>query len=123
MKTDSLSFKEWLILTGSPKKFNRKIKALNFGLFETESGYTVYLIGSKTYFEDDPEWAINEGYAPKIKYFNFNQKEKLKWTEFEHQIKTKIEEYLNQDKDSKSIYNKVEHITIGFDEGSLTVIK
>ena len=44
------------------------IVAFNFGLFETENGYGIYLIGSKSYDEQDDDWACDIDFEPEDKY-------------------------------------------------------
>jgi hypothetical protein len=40
--------------------------AFNFGLFESDQGYRMYLVGSLEYSEDDDDWACIE--LPKEEY-------------------------------------------------------
>ena len=40
------------------------IVAFNFGLFESEEGYCIYLTGSKFYDESDDDWACDIDFEP-----------------------------------------------------------
>ena len=44
------------------------IVAFNFGLFESEEGYCIYLTGSKFYDESDDDWACDIDFEPNRKY-------------------------------------------------------
>lgn len=122
-KSDIPTFENWLKELSSSNEFREEIKALNFGLFEMESGYGIYLIGSKYYDSENENWATNEDFVPNNKYYYFNQTEKLKWNEFELIVTERISNFLNEQINSNSIFNSVDHITIGFDDGNLNTIK
>jgi hypothetical protein len=64
-----MTFQEWLTKLSKTEKPDKSIIAYNFGIFETTEGYTVYLIGSKEFEEDDSDWATNEDFVPQLKYF------------------------------------------------------
>ncbi len=123
LKMESLTFEKWLTEIGSSKNFSQEIKALNFGLFEIENGYGIYLIGSKEYDENNGDWATNEDFVPKNKYYYIEQSEKQEWEEFQKDTRKRILDYLDSKKEDGLIFNRVRHITIGFDDGNLNLIK
>ena len=49
---------DWLLELSHNEVIPENIVALNFGIFESENGYCVYLIGSESYDVDDDDWAI-----------------------------------------------------------------
>ncbi|KNF09453.1 hypothetical protein CLPU_3c02320 [Gottschalkia purinilytica] len=115
----------WISQISNEEDLDENIKALNFGIFESENGYTVYLIGSNEYDIDDDEWACNEDFVPKQKYLTFNEGQtiRLNWEDFEELICRTLKSIINSEKvDEYSILN-VDNITTGFDDGDLIKIK
>lgn len=100
------------------------IVAFNFGLFETENGYGIYLIGSNFYDEHDDDWACNIDFEPKNKYLNFNSEniKTMKWEEFQNEVKSIISKYISTNINQLPIF-KGKVITIGFDDGNLVKIR
>ena len=100
------------------------IVAFNFGLFETENGYGIYLIGSKSYDEQDDDWACDIDFEPKNKYLIFDSEniKTLNWEEFHNEAKSIISKYLSANINQLPLFQgKI--ITIGFDEGDLVKIR
>ena len=100
------------------------IVAFNFGLFETENGYGIYLTGSKSYDEQDDDWACNIDFEPENKYLICASEniKMLKWEEFQKEAKGIISKYISANMDQLPIFQgKV--ITIGFDDGNLVKIR
>ena len=50
---------DWLLELSHNEVIPENIVALNFGIFESENGYCVYLIGSESYDADDDDWACD----------------------------------------------------------------
>jgi hypothetical protein len=48
-----MTLQAWLIHLCDTEHPDTSIIAYHFGLFETENGYTIYLIGSKEFDNDD----------------------------------------------------------------------
>ena len=46
---------DWLLELSHNEVIPENIVALNFGIFESENGYCVYLIGSESYDVDDDD--------------------------------------------------------------------
>ena len=115
--------KEWLKDINNTTLPNDVI-ALNFGLFETEDGYGLYMIGATEYNEDDEDWAC-EPVVYKSSYLILEAPE-LKTMNWEGVLDTMVKiltealsVYLS-DKQSP-FYGKI--ITTGFDDGELVRIK
>ncbi len=117
----------WLEINDQP--FHEDIAAFHIGLFETESGYSLYLCGGKTYDPQDDDWACNSDFQPEEKYLAFDKFELFSDTgkhfdyeDFQLLVGNTVRKYLenNQDKEKSMFYQKV--VTIGFDDGKLQVI-
>ena len=97
------------------------IVALNIGLFETATGYSLYLIGSKTYDAADDDWACNEDYVPEEKYYEIaaNNLGSSDGEDLQKMVQKIVEEYAKErvENEESLFYHKI--VTIGFDEGEL----
>lgn len=113
----------WLNLIDQPAPSD--IIALNIGIFETESGYSLYMIGTNSYDENDDDWACNELFAPDEKYFEISKSDlkDMDEEEFQDVVKNVLEVYTEDKMQNLSslFYNKI--ITLGFDEGNLVRIR
>ena len=59
---------DWLLELSHNEVITENIVALNFGIFESENGYCVFLIVSESYEVDDDNWACDVNYGPGDKY-------------------------------------------------------
>jgi len=118
-------FNNWINRLTKSEKPTTDIVAFNFGLFETEDGYTIYVIGAKSFDEDDPDWATEVDFEPKEKYLEINPDEAkgLEWNEVLEKSKTTIEQFVSSDKFENSFLRSAQAITTGFDGGDLLRIK
>lgn len=98
------------------------LAAINFGIFESDTGFRVYLIGSTEYEEHDDEWACNEDFVPHQKHFGKNLKSES-WQDAMAEVETLISTFMESDEYPDSILAMVDHVTCGFDEGELKRIK
>ena len=96
------------------------IIVLYFGLYETEKGYCIYLVGSKEYNEKDDVWAEETENLPCDFFLEIESMDD--WRTFQNQIECIIREEVSRRRKSVSspFYDKI--ITIGFDDGSITKI-
>ena len=60
---------DWLLELSHNEVIPENIVALNFGIFESENGYCVYLIGSESYDVDDDDWACDEVFTTRDQPF------------------------------------------------------
>lgn len=113
---------EWVRKIDKTDKVQDDIEGLNFGLYESSKGYCMYLIGAKFYDEEDDDWACDEDFRPTDKY--------LKALPISNEINCAevIDSVIKIIKDI--IYEncyidlfRVKHITTGFDNGELYIIK
>ncbi|MFD1186274.1 hypothetical protein [Pontibacter rugosus] len=118
-------FNNWLDRINKTETVDDRIIALNFGLFEAENGYTLYLTGSECFDEEDDTWATNIDFEPKEKYFVLSSSlvKGKEWQEVLTVSKELVTEYLNAVNLSNTIFKHVKAITIGFDDGNLIRIK
>lgn len=118
-------FNDWITRLTRNEKPMADILAFNFGLFETENGYTIYVIGSKTFDEEDPDWAKEVDFEPKDKYLEISPDETkgLEWNEILEKAKVTIEQFVLSDKFDNSLMKDAKAITTGFDDGDLLRIK
>jgi len=120
-----MTLQEWLFKLCDTEKPDKSIIAYNFGLFETEDGYTIYLIGSKEYDKDDQDWATNNDFEPSIKYYPLptNEYKDLKWEKVLDKIKSQLKDFTKTDRFKNSFFAKAKAITTGFDDGDLVKVK
>ncbi len=111
--------KNWIVSINEEEKLPEGIVAINFGLFEP---YGIELIGSKQYDAEDDDWACEEDFEPQNRECpQFEISEDFNW-EYVLEIITKILKELVNELANLEILN-VEHITTGFCDGDLVVIK
>jgi translation elongation factor EF-G len=120
-----IDFNNWLNRISKTEAVSDNIIAFNFGLFESENGYTIYLIGSETFDEEDDDWATNVDFEPKEKYFELNASlvKGKDWQKVLEVSEELVKEYLNSESLHNTIFKKAEAITTGFDDGELVRIK
>ncbi|MCC9168995.1 hypothetical protein [Pontibacter harenae] len=121
-KTD---FTNWLDRINKTETVSDSIVAFNFGLFETESSYTIYLTGSETFDEEDDDWATNVNFEPEDKYFELDPST-MKGKDWEKALEVYeglVSEYVNSENFNNSIFKNAEAITTGFDDGNLVRVK
>lgn len=68
------------------------IVAFNFGLFESEERYCIYLTGSKFYDESDDDWACDIDFEPNRKYLMLasGSIQNMNWKEILYKVKNII---------------------------------
>jgi len=103
----------------------KAISALNFGLFESDKGFMIYLIGSKLYDPSNDDWATEVDYEPiplyKYLLLSGNDIADLKWDEILQQVNSVLKDIIEKSPNHSLFKNRV--VTTGFDDGDLTVIK
>ena len=118
-------FHEWVDNINKTERIDKSIIAFNFGLFESEEGFTMYLTGSKVFDKDDDDWATNRNFEPKQKYFSFGN-EFLKdkdWQDILKYAECLVQYYVKSEDFKTSVFAQAIAITVGFDHGELTIIK
>lgn len=114
------SIHSWIIRIDESEKIPDSIKAFNFGIFETEDGYQIYLVGATDYDLEDDDWACEEDFIPDEKYLNLGKEsEKWEWEEVQSIVKDSIEQFIKIKVSHDSFLYKAEYLTTGFDDGEL----
>ena len=116
-------FQNW-INNVNKESVNDSIVGFNFGLFDSEKGYVMYLIGSELFDKDNEDWATEINFEPSKKYFNFGKSfsKNKTWKEIlDYSVKI-ITGYIESEKFKSSIFFNAVGITTGFDDGNLIII-
>lgn len=119
-----MTLNEWLTTIIETERPESSIIAYNFGLFQMEEGYTIYLTGSKVFDEDDSDWATNNDFEPKQKYLELSSEfKKENWEVLLQKMSKSVSLFLESKIGLKSFLSDAKAITIGFDDGDLIRIK
>lgn len=120
-----MTLQEWLSKICETEKPDKSVIAYNFGLFETENGYTIYLTGSKEYDEDDEDWVLNDDFKPSLNYYPLpaGEYKSLKWEQVLEKIRVQLKDFTKTNDFKNSFFSKAKAITTGFDDGDLVKIK
>ncbi|MGL4697732.1 hypothetical protein [Enterococcus larvae] len=113
------TMKEWLIRIDSVENRPKEITALNFGLFEP---YGIELTGANRYDLEDDDWACVEDFIPKERICpEIIVDSEMKWQAVLAMFYSVLKELLMEL--SELTLLKVSHVTIGFSDGDLLVVK
>ena len=111
-------FSEWIdgVVDGIPDN----AAALNFNIYE-ESGdnWSVQLIASSYFDEDDEDWACDEVFTTGEDVFRWE--ENAKWSEILEKVKTLISDYLENGRKS-AVLKQYEAVACGFVDGDIQVL-
>lgn len=114
---------EWLKLLNSVEVIPDNIMALYFGLYEGETDYIIYLIGSELYDENNDDWACNIDYEPKLNYIPLCPVQEMSWLKVEQEVILTLEEYLQNIQPNTTSFFMRKIICVGFDDGNLIRIQ
>ena len=108
-------------IDGIPPK---EVIAFNFGIYESENGYKIYLVGSFEYDENDDDWACIELPTKSHRYFDLPKEFQSKdWDEI---LTTSAKLLTELEKDGNLKIDLLKNaiaITTGFDDGELIKIR
>ncbi|MBU5316356.1 hypothetical protein KQI30_08740 [Clostridium bornimense] len=111
--------KDWIMRVNDENILPEDITALNFGLYEP---YGIELIGSESYDEEDDDWACEEDFIPDERDCpDLNIDDKYDWETVLNEIVIILKE-LVEELEELPLLN-VDHITTGFSDGDLVVVK
>lgn len=119
--------KQWLLFIAEYETLPNDIIALNFNLWEAveengQSCYTLELTGSKQYDAENDDWACEEDFDPRERNCDALQlSSEIPWEEVLNGLVEVLKE-LKKELKVISLF-QVKHITVGFAEGDLIVIK
>ena len=110
---------DWLLELSHNEVIPENIVALNFGIFESENGYCVYLIGSESYDVDDDDWACDEVFTTRDQPFVIECESD--WELVETFFISLVNEYLSSGKYAGKL-KEYQAIGIGFVDGDLQIL-
>lgn len=111
--------KNWILRINKEETLPKNIVALNFGLFEP---YGIELIGSKYYNSEDDDWACEEDFEPIERTCpELNISEDMNWEDVLDMIVDILKELVSELNDIEIF--KIKHITTGFSDSELVIIK
>ena len=117
--------REWIKKLENYSQPGKDITALNFGLFESDKRFMIYLTGSRSYDSSNDDWASEVDYEPislyKYLLLSTNDVVKLKWDGVSQAINSVLKNIIAENPSYKLFKNRV--VTAGFDEGDLIIIK
>jgi hypothetical protein len=119
-------FNNWINKIINNDSPDSSIIAINFGIFESEKGYKVYLAGFENYDKDGDDWATGLGdFSPKDLYFQIPEKEykDSDWQAILDKVVDLINKFMSTDFYKDSFLDKAIVISTGFDDGDLIKIK
>lgn len=110
----------WLESLNETETIPKSIEAMNFGIFESDDEFTIYLSGSNSFDEKDDDWANKVDYEPKYKCQGLGKSSKKNNWEV---ILKKVKESLEIELSKNQIFSPIKHLTVGFDDGELLKLK
>ena len=119
--------RRWILYVDAHDTLPDDIVALNFNVWEAVdednvSCYTLELIGSEQYDAEDDDWACEEDFEPKERNCDDLQlSSKIPWEDVLKGMVDVLKE-LKDELGGISLF-RVKHITVGFSEGDLVVVK
>jgi hypothetical protein len=113
----------WLGRVCSAERPPKSVVAYNVGLFESEQGYTAYLIGADQYDEQDSDWACRESFTPKERYQPLPAGEFKTWEQAQAGVVEAVRAFLASQPGKKSFLGRATVVTVGFDDGELERVK
>lgn len=113
----------WLVRISQGEALPDGVIAFNIGIFESPTGFTIYLTGSVEFDPEDDDWACREDYTPKERYLELPKQfvDGRDWQKVEADLIDIFEQILASEVDS--ILSNAKFLTIGFDDGTLTRIR
>ena len=76
------------------------IIALNFGLYDTEKGYCIYLVGAREYDDNNDSWAEDAESLPNDFFIEIETN--CKWEAFQKQVEQVLSNEIRKRKDNPS---------------------
>ena len=102
----------------------KEVIAFNFGIYESETGYKIYLVGGFEYDEDDDDWACIE--MPTESYFYLDLPENFQSKQWDEILEICVKSLIELEEDdilNTGLLKNAMAITIGFDDGDLIKIR
>jgi hypothetical protein len=118
-------FQHWLKTTTSKQPSMGHLIAFNIGIFENEKGYSVYIVGSKRFDDDDPDWACDGDYSSADNYLTLPDwcVKKQSWEQVLRNVVSEVERFLGSEAIEESFLKHAQAVTVGFDDGDLIRVR
>lgn len=101
-----------------------EVIAFNIGIYESENGFELYLVGGFEYDEYDDDWACIEMPDERHRYMTLpTELSKLGWEDVLKNVANSLNELEKEGKFKTTILKNAEAITTGFDDGELVKIR
>ena len=112
-------FTEWLD-EHLPTALPPEVKGLSFNLNENADSFSIELVGTEEFNEEDPDWACEEIWEPAKRKIELSISGD--WSDCLEKMKSVALDYLINGR-KKEIFDTVEGVGIGFVDGDLEIIK
>ncbi|SDE76203.1 hypothetical protein SAMN05216464_10991 [Mucilaginibacter pineti] len=116
---------KWIKKISDNSVIEPEVKAIYFGIFETQTGYSLYCTGSIAYDSDNDDWATKIDFdpAPYVKYFAVPAEAIVgkDWNDVLTEVEQALKTIFSQKSENFLFNNLI--ITTGFDDGELIRVK
>ncbi len=114
-----MNFNKWIEKQLS-KSIPNSVIAINFNLYEADDDneFDAQIVGCASYDENDSDWACGAIFSSEEDLFHFESDD---WEKALLDFENIVRQYLKTHQ--KTPLNNYDHITFGFVDGDLTVIK
>jgi len=118
-------FSDWIKKVETENPPGPEVVAINFGMFQSDKGYMVYITGAEIYDANDDDWAGEIDYQPirANKYFLLSRDltKGLKWLKVLELVAETLKQLVEQD-GGRPLFNNLT-VTAGFDDSKLVLVK
>ena len=117
------SFYKWVNESLS-KKLPEGIEGFSFNLIENCGDFSIELVGTASFDEDDQDWACDEIFEPNRRAISIPEKYSgLQWEVCLDNMQTLLIDYMKSNEKGALVLQRAEGIGIGFVDGDLIVVK
>jgi hypothetical protein len=123
--SSAVTLQEWFFKLCDTEKPEADTAAYEFGFFETDSCYAIYLINSKKHEKKDQATVPENDSEQPAEYYPLSKREykDLEWKQALNKMKAQLAEFTKTEKFKNSSLAKTNAVTISFDDGDLIKIK
>lgn len=112
---------------GSTNPYQRNyqcIEGFSFNLIESCGDFSIELVGTASFDEDDQDWACDEIFEPNRRAISIPEKYSgLQWEICLDNMQTLLIDYMKSNEKGALVLQRAEGIGIGFVDGDLIVVK
>lgn len=118
-------FLEWIRSISRTSPAPAEIAAFNIGVFETPTGYSLYLVGSKHFDPESDDWATQEDYSPRDRYLELPASvvKNKNWLDVEQEVIRVVRNFVQSTRTTVDLLTGDSIVTVGFDDGNLVRIR